>query len=282
MTEMAYANENQMTRSEDRTPVNEQPRWKRTPSAPPSGFDRTPQDAESGAARRAPDAAADAERAAEAPPIPIRRVWLVVALFVIIILAMIARMSYWAVASGPLPDPVPAADERIRSRVVDRNGLLLATDNFTWEAYARPQAIMKDAKDGAAGANRMISQIAQILGQPVETIQAGLAVTYSLTTLAKNVDATQREKIAALGQPSLVWTEDRRIRAYPLGQLGAHLIGFTDYQRDGLFGVEASYNNWLLGQKDLPPVRFNRRPQRNRSRSPKTGASTCRRRGATT
>lgn len=244
-----------MTRSEDRTPVNEQPRWKRTPSTSPSGIDRTPQGAVGEAARRAPEAA-PSPIAADASPIPIRRVWLVVALFVIIILAMIARMSYWAVASGPLPNRAPAADERIRSRVVDRNGLLLATDNFTWEAYARPQAIMKDAKDGAAGANRMISQIAQILGQPVETIQAGLAVTYSLTTLAKNVDATQREKIAALGQPSLVWTGDRRIRAYPLGQLGAHLIGFTDYQRDGLFGVEASYNNWLLGQKDLPPVRF--------------------------
>jgi cell division protein FtsI/penicillin-binding protein 2 len=203
-----------------------------------------------------PDAAPDAARAAaDAPPIPIRRVWLVVALFIIIILAMIARMSYWAMASGPRPGPAPAdtgGEARIRSRIVDRNGLLLATDNFTWEAYARPQAIMQNAKDDAAGADQLIHQIAQILGRPVETIRAGLAVTYSLTTLAKNLDATHQEQIAALRRPSLVWAEDRRVRAYPLGQLGAHLIGFTDYQRDGLFGVEASYNNWLLGQKDLP------------------------------
>ena len=241
--------------------MNEQPRWKRTSSTPPSGLNRTPQDAVGEATRHAPDAA-PGSATADAPPIPIRRVWLVVALFVIIILAMIARMSYWAVASGPLPDPAPAdTGERIRSRVVDRNGLLLATDNFTWEAYARPQAITKDAKDGASGLDRMTNQIAQILGQPVETIQAGLAVTYSLTTLAKNLDARQREGIDALGRPSLVWTEDRRIRAYPLGQLGAHLIGFTDYQRDGLYGVEASYNSWLLGQKDLPLEQAAEKPE---------------------
>jgi cell division protein FtsI/penicillin-binding protein 2 len=224
-------------------PVNEPPRWKRAASTPPNPPQDEDIEAPGGAARRAPDAAA------APPPIPIRRIWLIVALFVIIILAIIARMSYWAVASGPLPDPaLTDMSERLRSRVVDRNGLLLATDSFTWEAYARPQAITKDAKEGVSLAN----QIAQILGQPVETIQAGFAVTYPLTTLAKNLDAKQREGIDALGQPSLVWTEDRRIRAYPLGPLGAHLIGFTDYHRDGLYGIEASYNGWLLGQKELP------------------------------
>ena len=139
-------------------PVNEPPRWKRAASTPPNPPQDEDIEAPGGAARRAPDAAA------APPPIPIRRIWLIVALFVIIILAIIARMSYWAVASGPLPDPaLTDMSERLLSRVVDRNGLLLATDSFTWEAYARPQAITKDAKEGVSLAN----QIAQILGQPV-------------------------------------------------------------------------------------------------------------------
>ncbi|MDQ1301000.1 MAG: hypothetical protein QG637_921, partial [Chloroflexota bacterium] len=62
-------------------------------------------------------------------------------------------------------------------------------------------------------------------------------------------------------RPSLIWTEDRRIRAYPLGQLGSHLIGFTDYHRHGLYGIEASYNGWLLGQKDLPVEQGARKPE---------------------
>jgi len=224
----------------------------RTPSTPPDATPDAAHRAEGEAPRRAPAGAADAARAANAPPLPIHRVWLVVALFVIIILAMIARMSYWAVASGPLPAAASVdTGERVRSRIVDRNGQLLATDNFSWEAYARPLAIAKEAKDGTIYYDRMTSQIAQILGQPVDTIQASLAVTYPLTTLAKNLDAKQRQGIDALARPSLVWTKDRRVRAYPLGQLGAHLIGFTDYHRDGLYGVEASYNGWLLGQKDL-------------------------------
>ncbi len=241
--------------------MNEQPRWKRTASTPPSLPLDEDAEGPGGVARRAPDMAtgrADADARRDALPIPIHRVWLVVAFFLIVILALIARMSYWAVASGPLPDAAPAnTGERVRSRVVDRNGLLIATDSFSWEAYARPQGITKDAKDGPA----LSSQIAQILGQPVETIQAGLAVTYPITTLAKNLDEKQRKGIDALNRPSLVWTQARRIRAYPLGQLGSHVIGFTDYARDGLYGIEASYNSWLLGQKDLPVEQVARKPE---------------------
>jgi cell division protein FtsI/penicillin-binding protein 2 len=233
------------------------PGYAATVASTPAGGASTPGVRFKPDGRHATDAV-PAPAATDAAPLPLRRVWLVVALFVIIVLAIIARMSYWALADDSNRRPRPGAavgdaatGERLRSRIVDRNGLLLATDSFSWEAYARPQGIQKDTKDGAAN---LTSQIAQILGQPVETIQAGLAVTASLVTLAKNLDATQQEKLAALDRPSLVWTEDRRVRAYPLGQLGTHLIGFTDYHRDGLFGVEASYNGWLLGQKDLPPI----------------------------
>lgn len=193
----------------------------------------------------------------ETPPIPIHRVWLVVAFFLLIILAILARMSYWAMASSPLPATAPPAPgERMRGRIVDRNGLLLATDNFSWEAYARPAAIAENVKDGPT----LPGKIAQALGQPIETIQAGLAVTYPITTLAKDLTAEQRQRIADLQRPGLVWTEGRRVRAYPLGRIGAHLIGFTNYERQGLFGIEANYNSWLLGQRDLPPEQAARQP----------------------
>lgn len=209
-----------------------------------------------------PDDAAHFESPAGPPPaaiapLPLHRVWLVVAFFLVIILTIMVRMSYWAWASSPLPPQAsPAAGERVRSRIVDRNGLLLATDNFAWEAYARPGAIAQAAEKNPD----LPGKIAQALGQPVETIQAGLAVTYALTTLAKDLTAEQRQGIQALNRPGLVWTDVRRVRAYPQGRLAAHLIGFTNYEHLGLYGVEASYNSWLLGQRDLPAAQITQQP----------------------
>jgi cell division protein FtsI (penicillin-binding protein 3) len=239
--------------------MDEKPRWKRNPSTlPRSEIPSLNGDPDREAEPRdAPDSETE-----DGSPLQVRRVWLVVAVFLIVILAIVARMSYWAIASGPAPDIAPAgtpADtgERIRSRIADRNGLLIATDSFSWEVYARPQAITKDKDVGPT----VIPKIANILGQPVETIQAGLAITYSITTLAKGIDANQRTAIDALKLPSLIWTSDRRVRAYPLGQLGAHLVGFTNYSRKGLYGIEASYDGWLMGQKDLPAEQIARQPE---------------------
>ena len=68
----------------------------------------------------------------------------------------------------------------------------------------------------------------------------------------KGANETQRQAIDALMQPSLVWTQARRVRAYPQGSLAAHVIGFANYERTGLYGIEASYNDWLFGMRDLP------------------------------
>ncbi len=179
--------------------------------------------------------------------IAVRRAWWLFALFVLVIVAIILRLAYWSMAGPPLPALADDTGEPIRGRIVDSAGLLLATDGFSWEVYARPQGIKKE-QDGA----KLTVGIATALGQPLETIQAGLAVTSSQATLWRDADPRQREAIAALGNPSLVWTADRRVRQYPLGQLGAHLIGFTDYGRQGIYGVEAGYDAWLLGQSELP------------------------------
>ena len=49
----------------------------------------------------------------------------------------------------------------------------------------------------------------------------------------------------------MIWTDERRGRVYPLGLLGAHVIGFVNYFRQGLYGIESSYDAWLMGQREL-------------------------------
>jgi len=189
--------------------------------------------------------------------VPPWRVWLVMAFFVIVILAIIARTAYWALAGAPLPgDPPAQAQDVPRSRIVDRNGLLLATDTFAWEVYARPQEIRKDEQR-----DRLIADVARILDRDVAAIQASLAVTYPLVILARGVDEKPARELNALGRPDAVWADDRRARTYPLAGLAAHLIGFTNYDRQGLYGVEASYDSWLMGRTELSAGQIGRKPQ---------------------
>ena len=185
------------------------------------------------------------------------RLWFLLAIFLVIVAAIILRMAYWAVAS-PAPTRFTAASaaELIRSRIVDRNGLLLATDSFYWEVNANPKAIRNDKDPQAVAAG-----LARILAQPIEHIQATLAVTGSYTMLHGHANEEQVKAIEDLKRPtSMIWMDQRRGRSYPLGSLGAHVIGFVNHARLGLYGIESSYDSWLMGQRELAEEQKAKKP----------------------
>ena len=100
-----------------------------------------------------------------------------------------------------------------------------------------------------------------ILAQPVETIQASLAVTGSYTMLYRHASEEQKKAIEDLKKPtSMIWMDERRGRTYPLGPLGAHVIGFVNYFRQGLYGIESSYDAWLMGQRELSEEQKTNKP----------------------
>ena len=179
------------------------------------------------------------------------------AIFLVVVVIITVRMAYWAVASpAPSPSRAAAAAELIRSRIVDRNGLLLATDSFYWEVNANPKAI-KNEKDSQS----LAADLARILGQPEAAIQASLAVTGSYTMLDKHANEEQRKAIEELKKPtSMIWMDEKRGRAYPLGALGAHVIGFVNHARLGLYGIESSYDGWLMGQRELAEEQKTKKP----------------------
>ena len=185
-----------------------------------------------------------------------RRLWFLLATFLVVVVIITVRMAYWAVAS-PAPGPSrAAAAELIRSRIVDRNGLLLATDSFYWEVNANPKAVKNDKDPQAVAAS-----LARILTQPIEKIQAGLAVTGTYTMLYQRASEEQIKAIEDLKKPtSMIWMDERRGRTYPLGSLGAHVIGFVNHARLGLYGIESSYDAWLMGQRELAEDQKTKKP----------------------
>ncbi len=79
--------------------------------------------------------------------------------------------------------------------------------------------------------------------------------------LDKHADEEQRKAIEELKKPtSMIWMDEKRGRAYPLGALGAHVIGFVNHARLGLYGIESSYDGWLMGQRELAEQQKAKKP----------------------
>jgi cell division protein FtsI/penicillin-binding protein 2 len=184
-----------------------------------------------------------------------RRTRIPIAVFLLILIAVLIRLGTWQFGGGAPPSAdASLSPDLTRGRIVDRNGLLLVTDGFSWELYADPQELRQAAKrrESAPYVTELVAKVAAILGQPVSAVQTGLEPDLPQVTLARNLDDRQRQEIEELGAPALFWSAALRRRAYPQGSLAAHLIGYADRDQMGHYGVEASYHRWLRRSEIWP------------------------------
>ncbi len=139
--------------------------------------------------------------------------------------------------------PIPA----LRGAIMDRNGFVLAMDEYEFEVYATPRDI-RDPQGLAAD----LSPVLQIDQEALATLlsrtdrpsvplrwDAPLPVAREVATIRDNWGT------AALGISSA------RKRVYPERELACHLLGFVTYGHevnyDAFYGVEESYNQELRG-----------------------------------
>jgi cell division protein FtsI/penicillin-binding protein 2 len=149
--------------------------------------------------------------------------------------------------------PAPArVTEPSRGRIVDTNGLLLATDDFRYDLYVRPKAIHTSAVSETVPLS-----LTQILDMSPEDVGAALPADQDMLILTHEATTAQCDGIKnQLRRPDLAWCETKRERAYPQGATAAHVLGFTNYKREGIYGVEASYDSWLRSNGDWPAQDF--------------------------
>lgn len=183
----------------------------------------------------------------------IRALLLLVAFLTIGVIVAV-RLVTWQISDNTVRanPPVAQAGEDERGRVLDSVGLLLVTDSFVWEIYAKPAELL-----GTAEASQLVAELARILGESEKRIRSDLAAGESLVTLAKNVSEDQCQAVRELQHPEKVWCAYQRRRVYPHGALGAHLIGFANYKQQGVSGVEWTYDAWLRSlREDWPTDRL--------------------------
>jgi cell division protein FtsI (penicillin-binding protein 3) len=127
--------------------------------------------------------------------------------------------------------PRIAAEDRLpRPDIIDRNGVLLATDVAVASLYADPSKIID------------IDEAIELLTATVPDLDAR-ELRHKLTTskrfawLKRQVSPEERDAVYNLGIPGVSYVNERR-RVYPQGRLGSHVVGYVDLDTKGIAGIE--------------------------------------------
>jgi cell division protein FtsI (penicillin-binding protein 3) len=131
-----------------------------------------------------------------------------------------------AVAAAPAPAVAPPR----RADIVDRNGILLATDYPKASVFADPAQVI----DPAASAR----QLAGVLQDVDEAIlRAKLSMGRRFIWLKRHVTDAEQRAVIRLGLPGIGFRNELH-RVYPQRALTAHLVGYVGIENQGLAGVE--------------------------------------------
>ena len=148
--------------------------------------------------------------------------------------AVVVRTLDVAVIGAPVatagPGGAAAFNPAARADIVDRNGVLLASNLPTHALYVEPAKIF-DRAEAVAALGRIFPDL------DLERAASLVASDRKTALLRHNLTPEQAHAINRLGIPGL-WLERQEQRFYPQGRLFAHAVGFTDVDNRGLAGVE--------------------------------------------
>ncbi len=127
-----------------------------------------------------------------------------------------------------------------RGRILDRNGLILASSVPAPSIWAIPEDIERDKVK--------LTQLAKLLEMPLSELNKKLEdEDKTFVWLKRQVDEPVALQIAALGIKG-VYSRKEYKRQYPEGEAAAHVVGFTSVEDNGQEGVELAFNKSLAGK----------------------------------
>ncbi|QHI99743.1 penicillin-binding protein 2 [Xylophilus rhododendri] len=131
-----------------------------------------------------------------------------------------------------------------RGRILDRNGLLLASSVIAPSIWAIPEDVEKDDPEVAA----KLKTLAKLLGMPLPALNKKLAdEDKTFVWIQRQVDEPVAKQIAALDIKGIYQRREYK-RQYPEGEAAAHIVGFTNVEDKGQEGIELAFNQDLGGK----------------------------------
>jgi cell division protein FtsI (penicillin-binding protein 3) len=127
-----------------------------------------------------------------------------------------------------------------RGRVLDRNGLILASSVVAQSIWAIPEDVDKSEPK--------LKDLAKLLEMPLSALRKKLAnEDKTFVWIKRQVDEPIAKEIAALGIKGIYQRREYK-RQYPEGEAAAHVVGFTNVEDRGQEGVELAFNQQLAGK----------------------------------
>ncbi len=138
-----------------------------------------------------------------------------------------------------------------RGRILDRNGLILASSVTAPSIWAIPEDVERD--------KAKLQQLARLLEMPLAELNKKLEdEDKTFVWIKRQVDEPVAQQIAALGIKGIYQRKEYK-RQYPEGEAAAHVVGFTNVENLGQEGVELAFDKELAGRSGSRRVFKDRR-----------------------
>jgi cell division protein FtsI (penicillin-binding protein 3) len=176
------------------------------------------------------------------------RIFFVMALFSVGFLTLGLVATKAALLSGLGGDGgLAALPLNARADLVDRNGDILAMDLVHYGLYLSPREVSDRAETQSA-------LLAALPTMSPRRLAAALGGDRKEYYLIGGLTPEVKARVHDLALPGVTF-EDESARAYPLGETGAHLIGFAGKDGTGLAGAERALNGEIraeAGKSQVP------------------------------
>ena len=127
-----------------------------------------------------------------------------------------------------------------RGRILDRNGLILASSVPSPSIWAIPEDVEID--------KAQLQQLAKLLEMPVSDLAKKFSdEDKTFVWVKRQVDESVARQITALNIKGIYQRKEYR-REYPEGESAVHVVGFTNVEDKGQEGVELAFNKELSGR----------------------------------
>jgi len=173
-----------------------------------------------------------------------QRVAVITVLFFLSYLAVGARLVQYGMTAPEISASIAGGTHVVASRpdIVDRNGLLLATDLNTMSLYAEPRRIVD--------ADEVVEKLATVVPNlDWNDTHRKLRSKSAFQWLRRQLTPRQQAEILALGLPGIGFRPEKR-RFYPGGPTASHVLGHVNVDNQGLAGMER-----YLDQQGLADLR---------------------------
>lgn len=127
-----------------------------------------------------------------------------------------------------------------RGMIMDRNGEPLAVSTPVDSVWANPKELALERERWRPLARLLDMDVAELRDRVMQ--RADREFVY----LKRHIDPALAQRVMALEIPGVSLQREYR-RYYPLGEVTAHLVGFTNIDDTGQEGIELVYDGWLRG-----------------------------------